>query len=193
MNRDELTRIRSDIDSIESAMGLSRRDPQEFRLNVLLAAAGLAALIWSLIPHGLSPLLGLISFAVPVTAWLRLSTTRAEPFRAREFQSAARTLWLALPLLGLFAWCRQSGLAPIQFLGLAIFLIGSILFAASAGEKQGRSFIGWGLALMVGGLIIPLQVAQVVVVFALAIVAGSAISALLTLLAREEATGHAAG
>ena len=193
MTQDELSRVRDDLETIKSAIGLPPRwDPREVRINLLLAAAGLAATVWALIPHGLSPLLGLCFFAVPVVEWIRFGRTPESYTAGREFRSALRTVWLALPLIALFAWCRQVGVTPLQFLGLATFLIGTVLFSAALGEKQLRSLVGWAAALIVGGLLLPLELAPVIPVFAGTLALGGIISAALAYVAREESMSHAA-
>jgi hypothetical protein len=193
MTQDDIARVRGDLESIESAIGLPRWDPHEIRMNLLLAASGLTAAAWALIPHGLSPLLGLCSFAVPVIGWLRIAPTSEDKFAVRDVRSARRTVWLALPLIGLFAWCRIIGLGPAEFLGLAIFLIGVVLFSAAVGGKQACSLIGWAVALMIGGLGLSLDGAPVIAVLAGAIAAGGVISAAIAYAAREESPSHAAG
>jgi hypothetical protein len=167
--------------------------PREVRINLLLAAAGLAAMTWALAPHELSPLLGLCFFAVPVIEWLRAGKTSESHMAGREFRSALRTVWLALPLVALFAWCRQLGLTPLEFLGLATFLIGTVLFSAAVGEQPGRSLLGWAAALMIGELLLPLEFAPVIAVFAGALALGGLISAALAYATREESTSHGAG
>lgn len=194
MTKDDLARVRDDLETINSAIGLpSRWDPREVRINLLLAAAGLAAMLWALLPHELSPLLGLCFLSVPVIEWLRTATTGESHMSGREFRCALRTFWLVLPLVALFAWCRQIGLTPLEFLGLATFLIGTVLFSAGLGEQQRRSFVGWAAALMIGGLLLPMEFAPVVAVFAATLASGGIISAALVYAAREESTSHAAG
>ena len=79
MTQDDLARVRDDLETIKSAIGLPPRwDPREVRINLLLAAAGLAAMVWALVPHELSPLLGLCFFAVPVIEWLRTAEEQAK-------------------------------------------------------------------------------------------------------------------
>src|SRR5262245_10863358 len=119
MSHDDLARIRNDLDTIQTAIGLPPGwEPREVRINLLFAAAGAAALIWTLVPHGLSPVIGFSFFAVPVIEWLRAGQTTEAHLARREFRGALRTLLLALPLVGLFAWCRQMGLTPLTYLGL---------------------------------------------------------------------------
>ena len=192
MTKDDLARIRNDLETINSAIGISPQwDPREVRINLLLAAAGLAAMLWGLVQHELSPLLGLCFLAVPVIEWLRTGKTTESHMTGREFRTALRTVWLGMPLVALFAWCRQIGVSPLEFLGLAIFLIGTVLFSAALGERQGRSLVGWAVALMFGGLLLPLELAPVVPVFAGTLALGGIISAALVYAAREESTSHA--
>lgn len=194
MTQDDLARVRNDLETIHSAMGLPPRwDPREVHINLLFAAAGIAAMVWALIPHPLPPILGLTFFALPVIEWLRAAKRSDDRVTRREFRSSLRTVWLVLPLVALFSWCRQIGLTPIEFLGLAIFLIGTILFSGALGEKQGLSLMGWAAALIIGGLLLPLGVAPVVAVFAGTLAFGGLISAAFAYAIWKESTSHAAG
>jgi hypothetical protein len=98
-----------------------------------------------------------------------------------------------LPLVALFAWCGQVGLTPLEFLGLATFLIGTVLFSATLGDKQGLSLAGWAAALIIGGLLLPLNVAPVIAVFGGALALGGLISAALAYATRKESISHAIG
>lgn len=194
MSYNDLRQVRSDLDTIQSAIGLEPRwDPREIRINLLFAAAGLAAAAWALAPHNLSPLFGLWFLSIPVFAWLRGMKSSEAHMTKREIRGALRTTWLALPLVALFAWCRQLGLAPLVFLGLALFLIGTVLFSAAVGEMQLKSPLGWAAALMLGGLLLPLEVAPAVAVFAGTIAMGGLASAALVYATREESTSHGTG
>jgi len=194
MSKDDLTRVRNDLETMESAIGLPPRwDANEIRINLLFAAAGLAAVAWALLPHGLSPLVGLCFLLVPVIAWARTGTTGESPVAGREFRSALRTVWLAIPLVALFGWSRQVGLTATEFLSLSIFLIGAILFSAAVGEKQMNSLLGWAAALMTGALLLPLGAGHIVAVFAATLVMGGLLSALFAYANRERQASHAAG
>ena len=191
--QDDLARVRNDLNTIEAAIGLPPRwDPREVRINLLFTGAGLIAAAWVLVPHGAWPLLGLCFFALPLIEWLRTGKSGESRVTCREFRSALRTAWLALPLVALFAWCQWVGLTPLEFLGLATFLIGTLLFSAALGNNQGRSLAGWAAALMVGGLLIPLELAPVIASLAGTLASGGFISAVLSYAAREKSTSHAA-
>ena len=190
--KDDLARVRNDLETINSVIGLPPRwDPREVRINLLFAAAGIAAMAWALVPHTLSPVLGLVSFAFPAIEWLRTAKTNDDRLDRREFRSALRTVSLALPLAALFFWCRQVGLTPLDFLGLATFLIGTVLFSAALGDKQGLSFAGWAAALMIGGLLLSLDLAPVIAVLAAALASGGLISAALAYATSKESATNA--
>jgi hypothetical protein len=171
---------------MEAALQLpSRPDPHEFRINLLFAAAGLVSVAWALLSHGYYPLIGLCTLAVPLTAWARAGTAAHSHLSHPDFRSAMRTIWLAVPLAGLFAWSRYVELPPAQFLGLAIFVVGAILFSSAVGQKQMNSIAGWSAALMAGGLLLPIGLAPVVAVFAGTLGLGGFLSAVLAFMTRE--------
>jgi hypothetical protein len=200
MTHDDLDRVRDDLAAIRSAAGLeSAWGRRDLRTNLWLATAGLVAAGWALAPHGFWPVLGLLAFLAPVAEWLRSATSgRADGYEAervrRDVRDSIRTLWLALPILALYAWCRHVGLPPLQFLGLAAFLVGSVLFMPAIGERANRPFLGWAVALMMGGLLVPLGVAPVIAVVAGAISLGGLTSAaIVTLELRRGCVDHDAG
>ena len=191
---DRLARVRNDLETMESAIGLSRSwNPSEVRLNLLFAAAGLAAILWLIVPHGLMPVLGLCFFAIPIAEWAQFVATHSteDRFIRRDFKSALRTFWLLVPLLSLFLWCQHFGLAPLEFLGLATFLVGVVLFSAAVGERFERSLLAWSVPLMCGGLVLPLEVVPFAAVLAAALGLGGLMSAGLAFAARKDFSNHA--
>ena len=195
MNETNFDRVKSDLENIESAMGLRHPfDPQEVRVNLLFAGSGLAAALIALIPHGLSPLLGFVLFLVPIVEWLRLAnrSPQVAPSTTRDVRAAIRTMWFAVPLFALFLWCRHQGLLPLQFLGLAVFVIGALLFSSAIGERYERTLLGWSAALMAGGLALPLNLAPPIAVLAITLACGGLLAAVLAFAAREDSSDHAA-
>jgi hypothetical protein len=183
MANEDLDRVRADLAVIRTAAGLgSMWGRQDLRTNLLLAAAGAAAIGWALAPHGHWPVLGLLAFLVPVVEWLRAGTREGDDGRdterAREdFRQSCRALWLAMPISALYLWCRYVGLTPFQFLGIATFLVGVVLFGPAVGDRGQRPLLPWAVTLMVGGLLVPLGIAPVIAVIAGAIALGGLISA----------------
>ena len=195
MTENNFDRVKSDLETIESALGLHHSlDPQDVRMNILFAGSGLAATVFALSPHGLSPLLGFVFFLIPIAEWLRLArrSPQEAPSTTRDIRSAIRTFWLAVPLCALFFWCRHLGLLPLQFLGLAVFVIGALLFSAAMGERYEPTLLGWSVSLMAGGLALPLNFAQPVAVLAMTLASGGLLSAALAFSAGEKSSDHAA-
>jgi hypothetical protein len=189
MKNDDLTRVRRDLDAMESALALpTQPHPSECRMYLLFAAAGLVAIVWSLLPHGLPATLGFCAFILPVALWLGFARTQANN---KERRGALRTLWLVLPIMALFVWCRVMDLSQLVFLGLTTFLVGALLFSAAVGERNTNSLFGWALALMIGGLVLPLQPAPPSAVLAGVLASGGMISAVLLYITRERSSNHA--
>lgn len=195
MSENNFDRVKSDLETIESALGLHHSfDPQDVRMNVLFAGSGLAAIAFALIPHGLSPLLGFGFFLIPVAEWFRLArrSPQEAPSTTRDVRAAIRTFWLAVPLCALFFWCRHLGLLPLQFLGLAVFVIGALLFSAAIGERYQPTLLGWSASLMAGGLALPLNFAPPVAILAMTLTLGGLLSAALAFSAEKDSSDHAA-
>jgi hypothetical protein len=188
MQNDDLARIRNDLDVVQSALGLPQPAPPiERKIYLLFAAAGLLALVWALVPHRFPAALGFCAFIPPVALWLRFARAEASD---KECRGALRTLWLMVPILALFVWCRLMDLSPLVFLGLTTFLVGALLFSAAVGEPHWRSIVGWAMALMMGGLALPLP-APPLAVLAGALALGGLISAALLTFTREPSSNHA--
>jgi hypothetical protein len=183
MANEDLDRIRADLAVIRSAVGLeSMWGRRDLRTNLLLAVAGAAAIGWALVPHGHWPVLGLLTFLVPVVEWLHAGTSGGADGRdtgcTREgLRQASRALWLALPISALYLWCRYVGLTPFQFLGIATFLVGVALLGPAIGDRGQWPLLPWAVALMAGGLLVPLGIVPVIAVIGGSIGLGGLISA----------------
>jgi hypothetical protein len=172
----DLDRLRNDLDVIRTATGLSPAwTPEAVRTHLLLAAAGLCAAVWALVPHGLWPIAGFAAFLVPVADWWWQARARPQRTAAaeREWQDTLATLWFVLPLLALALWSRAVGLDLITMAGLIWFMLGLVLFGPAVGERGMRPLLAWSLAFMVGGLLVPLGVAPIVPIVGAAIGAGA--------------------
>jgi hypothetical protein len=178
MDRD-LARIQEDLTTLRAAAGIdptwTRRDVQT---HIWLAAAGLAAALWAVVPHRWPQVLGLAAFAIPVAIWLGQVRPRPDRKNAdeQEVREALRVLWFALPLAAFGVWSRVVGLDPIATAGVIWFMLGLVLFSSAVGERRMRPLLGWAIASMAGGLALPLAVAWSIAVLGLAIAIGAAIS-----------------
>jgi hypothetical protein len=180
----EIERLRNDLDTIHAALGLDRpwmRDA--LRVSILFGFAGLLAFAWTQIPHGLAPVWGFAAFLIPTGEWVRSAARAAQTDDAgdvwRETRAASGTLWILLPIAGLFAWTQYMGLELVQFLGLAIFVLSTVMFAAAVGNRQETWLLGWALALMIGSLVVAARITAPVGAIAAAVGFGGFVSAVI--------------
>jgi hypothetical protein len=180
----EFERLRNDLDTIHAALGLDRlwmRDA--LRISILFGVTGLMAFAWTQIPHGLAPVWGFAAFLIPIIEWVRSARRAAQTDEAgdvwRETRAALDTLWLLLPIAGLFVWTQNMGLELVQFLGLAVFVLSTVMFAAAVGNRRETWLLGWALALMIGSLVVAARIAEPVGVIAAAIGFGGFVSAIV--------------
>ena len=175
----ELERIREDLATVRFAAGLDPAwTPRDVRMHGWLAAAGLLAALWAAIPHGLPPLLGLVTFAIPVALWWWQA--RGRPQRTavdmQEWREAMRVFWYVLPIVVFMLWSRAAGLSQIAAAGIIWFMLGLVLFGSAVGERRMRPLLGWAIASMAGGLAMPLAIDWSIPVLGLAIAIGAVIS-----------------
>ena len=175
-----LERLRSDLAAVQRAAGLAPRwTSAAIRTSLLLAAAGAAAAVWAVVPHGLWPVAGMAAFAIPVIDWWWQARGRADRTAAddREWQEALAVFWYTGPLLLLGLWSRAVGLDLITTVGLMWFMLGFVLFGPAVSEHGMRPLLPWALSFMIGGLLVPLRVAPVLAIVGAAISAGAVVSA----------------
>jgi hypothetical protein len=180
----EFERLRNDLDTIHAALGLDRlwmRDA--LRISILFGVAGLMAFAWAQLPHGLAPIWGFAVFLIPTTEWVRSARRAAQTDEAgdvwRETRAAFRTLWILLPIAGLFVWTRYVGLELVQFLGLSVFVLSTVMFATAVGNRQETWLLGWALGWMIGSLVVAACIAEPVGAIAAAIGFGGFVSAVI--------------
>lgn len=177
----DLDRLRHDLATVRAAAGL---DPawnrHAIRTHLLLAAAGAAAAVFAVVPHGLPPIVGLVAFVVPVADWWWQA--RGRPTRTaaddREWRATLAVLWYALPLVVLGWWSRAIfDVDLVTTAGLMWFMLGFVLFGSAVSERRVRPLLGWAIAFMMGGLLIPVYLGAIVPVLGLAICVGALVSA----------------
>jgi hypothetical protein len=195
MSQHDLERVRNDLDTIQAAIGLQPpQSSKEIRINLSFAGAGLAAIAWSLVATGPIQLAAFAFFLVPFADWLRTaaSCNSHEFYLRRDLRDAFRTVFLALPLVALFIWCRSVGLAPVHFLSLSVFCVGVALFSGAVGSRSEPSYICWSITLMTGGLFVSLGVASPVLVLSGALGLGGLSSALVLYFTQFNSQNYAA-
>jgi hypothetical protein len=177
----DLERMNADLAALRRATGL---DPlwtgEDVRTLWLVAAAGAATALWTVIPHGLPPVLGLAAFAVPVARWFWRA--RARPSRSaaddREWAESLRVWWYLVPLGAFAAWSRAIQLEPLTMAGLLWFMVGLAMFGGAVGEKSARPLLAWSAAFMTGGLLVPLGVLPMVAAVGIGVFLGASATAL---------------
>jgi hypothetical protein len=180
----EFERLRNDLQTIHAALGLDRLWMREaLRVCILFGVAGLMAFAWTQIPHGLAPIWGFVAFLIPTIEWVQSARRAAQSGEAgdvlRETRAAFGALWILLPIAGLFLWTQYMGLDLAQFLGLAIFVLSTVMFAAAVSSRQETWLLGWALALMIGSLVVAARIAEPVSVIAAAFGFGGFVSAIV--------------
>jgi hypothetical protein len=194
MSQYDLERVRSDLDTIEAAIGVSPPQPSnEIRINSTFAVAGVAAVTWALVVTGPTHVAAFTFFLVPLTVWLFTAVrgNLQEHYVLRDRRAAFRTVFLALPLAALFFWCRSVGLSPAHFLGLSVFLVGIALFCGAV-TRPDPNYVCWSVALMTGGLLVPLGGASPVLILSGALGLGGLFSALVLSVNYYRFRNHAA-
>jgi hypothetical protein len=189
----DLDKLQEDLTALRAAAGLDPIwDRHAVRTHVLLAAAGTATAIWALLPHGLWPVAGMITFVVPVADWA--SRLRRHPQRTaaadREWREALLVMWYALPLTLLALWTRSVGIDLVTTAGLMLFILGVVLFGPAVAEPGMRPLLGWALAFMIGGLVAPLRIDALLPIVGASIAVGASVAAVW--IAVDQRRAHAA-
>ena len=176
----DLRKLQDDLTALRSAAGLDPVwDRHAIRTHLLLAAAGAAAAVWAMAPHGLWPVAGMAAFAVPVADWAWRLRGHNEPTAGadREWHDSMLVLWYVVPLTILAVWSRAAGIELGTLAGLICFMLGLVLFGPAVSEPGMRPLLGWSAVLMIGGLIAPLRLELLLPVVALSICLGAIVSA----------------
>jgi diacylglycerol kinase len=178
--RPEIDRLRNDLATMRAATGLAPAwNEHAIRTHLLLAAAGAVAALWAVLPHGLWEIAGLAAFIVPVVDWWWQARGRANRSASddREWREGLMVFWYVLPLGVLAWWSRAVGLELVTMAGLMCFMLGFVLFGSAVSARGARPLLGWALAFMIGGLLIPMRMDAIVPILGLAICAGALTSA----------------
>jgi hypothetical protein len=174
--RPELDRLRDDLATMRAAAGLEPVwNRHAIRTHVLLAVAGVAAAGWAIFPHGLPQVIGMAAFIVPLVDWWLQARGRPSGSAAddREWRETLAVLWYALPLTVLAVWSRAVGLELVTMAGLMVFMLGFVLFGSAVSERPVRPLLGWAVAFMLGGLLLPLRTGWIVPIVGLAVSVGA--------------------
>jgi hypothetical protein len=132
-------------------------------LHVELGLAGGLLILWTFLPHGLWHHVGFVFFAWPLIAYVlrQRRQTSDDPTRSRlatreEWRAGARNFALVIPMLLYVGWARLVGQHPLVTLGSLLFFLGTSITLPSLWAPAQRYLVGWGVGLMLAGLVMPL-------------------------------------
>lgn len=176
----QLERLKADIESIRAVAGLGEPlTGADLRVNLVTAAAGGFALVWSLLARPYWHIWGLLGVLVPFAylltlRWKHRRSTGASPAKRREDDQDLKVLWLAIPYVGYSLWGRYLGMKPMHVLGTVVFFVAIQMLAGSLADPRQRYVICWALALAIGALLLPIVSLSPVAILGLVIALGGA-------------------
>lgn len=187
MSATNLHRVQEDLATIRRAVGL---ELPFGRADVLIAfclgPAGLFALVWTLIPHGLKPHWGLLPMVAVVIAYTIAARVRfrrgsgLSPSRRREY-TFALILMVVVGGLSLVyrIWAGPLGLTFVTRAAIAIFFAG-MLSATLALSHPGRiAGLGLAIPLLVAGVLMPYVAIPPAGVFGAAMAVGGPVAGII--------------
>ena len=185
MSQTNLNRVRDDLETVKQAAGIGLPfRPEEISFNWALGAAGLFAITWGLLPHGLDHAWGLL----PGLVFLAIQVVRVErkgessirssagPRRARDYAAMGV---IALCLLAFSKWAGHLNAPRGLILGAGFFAIGVWLTVWGISRDGGRYSIAQGIPVMAFGLLIPLVNVSLVVLYGVAVAIGCPMAAVM--------------
>ena len=175
MPTDDLRNIQRELDAVRTALDLNGDTVDDAPGHALIAVAGLITLAWAAVAPSLQ-LWGLASVLIPA-AYLAAQggkhrdASDGSPSVRRQFRDALRVLLLGVPIVGYTFWAQRLGVPPLVVLATAVFFVGVMMFG---GSRHQPAVACWGLTLMAGSLLLPVQLTSPVIVIATVLtVAGS--------------------
>jgi hypothetical protein len=192
----QLERLKADLESIRAVAGLGEPlTGVDLRVNLLTAAAGGVALLWSLLARPYWHIWGLLAVLVPFAylvtlRWKHRRSTGASPAKRREYDQDLKVLWLAIPYLGYSLWGRYLGMKPMHVLGTVVFFVAVQMLAGSLADPRHRYVICWALVLAVGALLLPIVSLSPVAILGLVIALGGAGSSFIIYLSLRAPVRH---
>jgi hypothetical protein len=180
MAEPNIERVKADLHQLQHTLGISPSQDDPLA-HALVAASGLASLAWTALAPARWHFLGLLSILVPVAYLIVLrfkqrASVGGSPLARREFVDGVGVLALAIPIVIYTLWAQYLGITPLLVLATVMFFVGVMMVGGAA---QPSVLLCWGLAIMAGGLLIPLKLVSPVAAIALALIAGGSISALI--------------
>lgn len=159
----DVERLKTDLSTLRQAAGLEPPFGREdVRAHLAVAASGVVALVWALLPTGLPAHWGtvpLILVCIGYVTWMRTKYRRSSgrsPMRRREYTSEIIGMFVvgALALVYRF-WSGKLGISTTIAGSAAFFVLGLALLIPVLRDRNRLPDLGVAVPLMVCGLIIP--------------------------------------
>jgi hypothetical protein len=163
MSEAELRRLRTDLETVREAAGLTLPfDWMDVWVALTLVPAGAvftavgALAPWRWVLLGLAPLL--VPLAGSVWLWLRRPpAAERAPGRYREYRIAwAYSLLMGVGMLGYIFWGMSRGFSPFVLAGAAEFFFGMACAGLALTSPGRRMYLAATVALVPYGIVVPL-------------------------------------
>ena len=155
--------MKADLGAIRQAVGLEPPFGREdVRAHLAVAAGGVVALVWALLPTGLPAHWGtvpLILVCIGYVTWMRTKYRRSSgrsPLRRREYTSEIVGMFVVGALAVVYRlWAAKLGISTTIAGSVAFFVLGLALLIPVLRDRNRLPDLGVAVPLMVCGLVIP--------------------------------------
>ncbi len=201
MSTSEVQRVKDDLATLQRAAGLeSLVGREDVWANLAIAAAGVVAVVWALLPHGMPQQWGMVPLVLVVLSYLtwqrarhRQSTGRSAIERKKYSAELAGVAVVIVLALVYRLWANELGISREVAGGAAFFILGAAIVVFCLRERQRWPELGTAVPIMACGLAIPMLSVSTWVLLGGTFAVGGAVTAGLTAYQiRMDANDHAA-
>ena len=188
MENSEVQRVKEDLATLQRAAGLeSLVGREDVWANLAVAAAGVVAVVWALLPHSMPQQWGIVPLILVVLSYLtwqrarhRQSTGRSAVTRKKYSAELAGVVVITLLALVYRLWATELGISREVAGGAALFLLGAAIVVFGLRERQRWLELGIAVPIMACGMAIPLLSVSTWVLIGGTFAVGGAVTAGLT-------------
>ncbi len=201
MSTSEVQRVKEDLATLQQAAGLEPLVAREdVWANLVIAAAGVVAVVWALLPHGMPQQWGMVPLVLVVLSYLiwqrarhRQSAGRSAIERKKYSSELAGVILITALALVYRLWATELGISRAIAGGAAFFILGAAIVVFGLRESRRWPELGMAIPIMLCGLAIPLLSVSTWVLLGSTFAVGGAVTAgLTTYQIRMDANAHAA-
>jgi len=201
MSAGEVERFKNDLATLEKATGLvPLYGREDVWADLAVSAAGLVAVVWALLPHGLPQQWGVLPLVLVVVGYLtwqrarhRRGSGRSGMARKRYTAELIGTGVVVVLAVVYRLWANELGISREVAGGAALFMLGGAVLVFALRERDRWPDLGFAIPTMLCGLAIPMLSVSTWVLIGGAFAIGGAITAgAITYRLRMDANGHAA-